>query len=62
MDLKAECGQHTQPETIKYFKKTKTKKRQSHFTFDTGMQSVGEGRPEGTKHTMDERICERDEF
>jgi len=41
-------------------KETKTNKRQC--PFNTVQVKNREGSPEGTRVTMEERICERDEF
>jgi len=41
-------------------KETKTNKRQC--PFNTVQVKIREGSPEGIRVTMEERICERDEF
>jgi len=41
-------------------KETKTNKRQC--PFNTVQVKIREGSPEGLRVTMEERICERDEF
>jgi len=44
----------------KYKKETKTNKRQC--PFNSVQVKIHEGSPDGIRVTMEERICERDEF
>ena len=57
MDSKSESGQ---PE--KNIKKKKLKQINASAHLVQSRFKIGEGSPEGTRKTMEERICERDEF
>jgi len=57
VDSKAESGQ---PE--KNIKKKKLKQINASAHLVQSRFKIGEGSPEGTRKTMEERICERDEF
>ena len=60
MDSKAE---HSALSSTRSQKKTKSKQRQCPFdTVVTVQVKIREVSPEGIRVTMEERICERDEF
>ena len=57
MDWKAEYSALSSTRSQK-----KKLKQQRQWHFDIVQDKIREGSPEGTRVTMEERICERDEF
>jgi len=60
VDSKAEYSALSSTRSVARKKETKTSKRQC--PFNTVQVKIREVSPEGIRVTMEERICERDEF